>query len=297
MSGWDGLLLIDKPSGPTSHDIVSRVRRISGERRVGHGGTLDPLASGLLPLVLGRATRLVRFLPHSPKAYTGALRLGAESTTDDAQGDVRLVADPVTVEPRLVRAVAAGFLGTQLQVPPAVSARKVGGQRLYRLARRGVAVQAPPAQVHVSRFDLVPTADPAAYAFLAEVSGGTYIRALVRDLGQRLGCGALLTELRRTRIGALDVDQAVEIGGKQDLAAEVLHRRLIPPGEMPLAPPPARLVQDSDTQRFQSGRTVDAAPGVEEGDWCCVLSPTGRFLGLARRVGGRLQPKVVIDPQ
>lgn len=295
MSDWNGLLLIDKAPGPTSHDIVGRLRRIAGERRIGHGGTLDPLASGLLPLVLGRATRLVRFLPHSPKIYTGEFRLGAVSSTDDAQGRIREVADPAALDPQEVLGAAAGFIGVQAQRPPAVSARKVGGERLYRLARRGVAVEAPAKEVHILRFDLSASADPGRYRFVAEVSGGTYIRALVRDLGQSLGCGALLTELRRTAIGGMQVGEAVALGGEQDPSVERLRLGLIAPVDMPLDPPSIQLADGDSARRFRGGcAIVHAETGT--GEWRRVLAPSGRLLGVARQTEGRLRPKVVIDP-
>ena len=168
--GRDGLLLVDKPTGPTSHDIVHRVRRASGVRRVGHAGTLDPLASGLLPLVLGRATRLVRFLPHSPKTYTGRLQLGRTTNTDDVTGEILSDHEGALPGAEQVLAAARKLEGRQFQIPPAFSARRVEGRRLYELARKGQAVEARPTEIVVTRFTLSPTDSPETYEFTAEVS-------------------------------------------------------------------------------------------------------------------------------
>jgi len=206
---WDGLLLLDKPPGPTSHDIVDRVRRATHTRRVGHAGTLDPPATGLLVAVLGRATRLVRFLPDAPKGYSGTFRLGVTTATDDLTGATLTRHDgPLPAHEQVVSA-AARFVGSLLQTPPSISARSVGGKRLYRLARRGRAVTAPAVRVQVERLEIEPLAEPGLYAFSAEVSAGTYVRSLVRDLGWALECGAAVDTLRRTRIGPLGVEDAL----------------------------------------------------------------------------------------
>ncbi len=171
---WNGLLLLDKPEGPTSHDIVYRVRRATGQRRIGHGGTLDPMATGLLPLVLGRATRLVQYLPHSPKVYRGNIRLGLTTTTDDITGETLTSTDGPLPGPDAVIDAAGALTGRLDQRAPSVSAKQVGGRRLYRLAREGKTVEAPTSVVEVERFELAPTDRPEIYAFEAEVSAGTY---------------------------------------------------------------------------------------------------------------------------
>jgi tRNA pseudouridine55 synthase len=286
----DGLLLIDKPTGPTSHDVVQRIRRASGLRRVGHAGTLDPAARGLLPLVLGRATRLVRFLPASPKTYLGTLRLGRATATDDETGEV--VAEHAGPLPpaRQVAEAARAFLGRQLQVPPAYSARRVAGQRLYRLARQGVVTEAPPTEIEVMRFDLRATADPAVYEFTAEVSGGTYIRGLARDLGRNLGCGGTLASLVRTRIGPLDIGQA------RALPHPWVEDTLIGLDQMPLTPPPVRLDTLESTLRFRLGAAVLPADSPPAADLLRVLAPDGTLLGIAEPRAGELHPKVVLRP-
>jgi tRNA pseudouridine55 synthase len=202
MSLPDGLLLLDKPAGPTSHDAVDLVRRLAGGLRVGHTGTLDPFATGVLPLCIGRATRLARFLTAGRKAYTGAIRLGIATDTYDATGAVVATrpADDVTLSG--ARDAAARFLGLIDQRPPPFSAKKVGGKPLYELARAGRPVLAEPARVTVFRFDLLDFAS-GLVRFEAETSAGTYIRSLAHDLGERLGCGAHLVELRRTASGSM----------------------------------------------------------------------------------------------
>jgi tRNA pseudouridine55 synthase len=292
-SSWEGLLLIDKPSGPTSHAVVQQLRRLSGQRRIGHAGTLDPLATGLLPLVLGRATRLVRFLPHSPKTYVGSLQLGLTSDTDDVAGEVtRRHVGPLPAADEVLRR-AAELLGRSKQAPPRVSARKVGGQRLYRLARRGIRVDAPEREIEVLRFDLTGTGADGCFSFVAEVTAGTYIRALARDLGERLGCGGVLSELRRTRIGPMDLRQAVGIEGVDQIDPESLAARVIPAERMPLELPGLELDAESGRQ-FCLGRAVSEAAGHVTDGPCRVVGVTGALLGIGESLGGRVHPRVVL---
>jgi tRNA pseudouridine55 synthase len=291
----EGLLLICKPSGPTSHDVVAAVRRTTGLRRVGHAGTLDPLASGLLPLVLGRATRLVRFLPASPKCYEGCFKLGLSTSTDDVEGEVLERHDGPLPAPERVLEAAEAFVGVSLQRPPRVSARKVGGQRLYKLARRGVKVEAPPRQVEITRFELLPGPDPATWRFVAEVSSGTYVRSIVRDLGAALGCGGTLAELRRTAIGPLGLETALVPPSLDALDPAELQRALIPLDRMPLQLPSVRLDAAEATGGFLSGVAIpDGSAGSPESGFCRVLDPDGRLLGVGERGDGRIRPRVVL---
>ncbi len=290
----EGLLLIDKPAGPTSHDVVARVRRVTGQRRVGHAGTLDPPATGLLPLVLGRATRLVRFLPASPKLYTGRLRLGRVTSTDDATGETLRVHDGPLPDAGRVLECAARLTGELLQRPPAVSARKVGGQRLYRLARRGRAVEAPAARVRVIRFELRPAEPPGLWAFEAEVTTGTYVRALARDLGELLGCGGSLDELRRVAIGPLDVRDAVAAPDLDGLERGPLLEALLPVAAMPLEPPPVELLDPDAVRGFLSGSAVSAPGSAAPTGLHRVLDGSGSLLGVAEAGDGLLRPRVVL---
>lgn len=297
MSGsWEGLLLADKPEGPTSHDIVAHVRKATGQRRIGHAGTLDPMASGLLPLVLGRATRLVRFLPQSPKEYVGLLRLGLTTRTDDVTGEVLSRHEGPLPSPAEVLRAARSFRGRLLQEPPAVSARKVGGERLYLLSRRGLDVRAKPAEIEVLTFDLQPGEDPGTFRFVARVSPGTYIRALARDLGRALGCGGTLAALRRTAVGPMAPDPrlAPEAGGA--VRAESLRAALIPLERLPLTPPAVRLEDEAEAGRFLHGGNVPAPPGAPEKGLAAVFSPAGALLGIAEIAKAVLGPKVVLPP-
>lgn len=285
--GVDGLLLIDKPTGPTSHDIVQRVRRALGTRRVGHSGTLDPFASGLLLVALGRATRLIRFLPQSPKHYEGELRLGRSSDTDDATGEV-VEHDAPLPDPERIVAAAAALVGTHHQRPPRVSARKVDGKRLYALARAGVEAEVAPREVRIDRFELTPTSDTAVWRYAAEVSAGTYVRALARDLGHALGCGALVQSLRRTAIGPISVDLAC------DPDDPTLDARLIALEQLPLEPPALQL-DPAAAERFRHGGAV--ARPEDEGALRRVFSSDGALLGVGRIEGGTLRPQVVVPPR
>lgn len=204
-----GILNIDKPQGITSHDVVQTLRRISGIRRVGHAGTLDPMATGVLVLCIGRATRLVEYLVATDKAYEGTVRLGVETTTYDAEGEVTRQV-PVAIEQQQVEAALSRFQGPIDQVPPMYSAVKQKGQPLYKLARKGVTVPRSSRRVTISHIALIDWSPPG-FSFELTCSSGTYVRSLVHDLGQLLDCGAHLTHLVRTRCGALALQDAVPL--------------------------------------------------------------------------------------
>jgi tRNA pseudouridine55 synthase len=204
----DGVLVVDKPSGPTSHDIVDRARRVLGTRRVGHTGTLDPFATGVLPLCIGQATRLARFLTAGEKGYRATVRLGFATTTDDLTGEPIGAPRSAEVAEAVLETTLAGLVGAFDQVPPAFSARQVQGQRHYELARRGEAVARVATPVTVYALELVShSSDTLELDVLC--SAGTYVRALARDLGERLGTGAHLVALRRTRSGGFGLAEAV----------------------------------------------------------------------------------------
>ncbi len=208
MSEPEGVLLVDKPRGMTSHDVVDVVRKRLGTRKVGHAGTLDPMATGLLVLGVGRGTRLLRFLGALPKTYEGTARLGVETTTLDAEGEVT-AERPVTATESDIRDAMSSLLGDSLQVPPAYSAVKVGGRKLYEAARRGEVLEASARPIRVDGFELTALHGPDV-EFRVTCSGGTYVRVLLADVGAALGSGAHLTRLRRTAIGALQATEAVE---------------------------------------------------------------------------------------
>jgi tRNA pseudouridine55 synthase len=272
-----GFLNVDKPAGITSHDVVARLRRLVGQRRAGHGGTLDPAATGVLPVALGAATRLLEYLVEGRKTYHAAIRFGVTTTTDDAEGAVveeRLV--PVLTRDDLLRAVQS-FIGTIQQVPPLYSAVQVSGQRMYDLARRGAAINVPPRSVEIDRIEVVDWQSPV--AILEIVCGkGTYIRALARDLGAAIGCGAHLQALRRTAVGPLTLETAVPLdrlltGGRP------VERHLLPP-DAALADWPRIDVDDVLAQRLRNGIPI-RLPAMD--DRARIYGPDGTLLALVRR--------------
>jgi tRNA pseudouridine55 synthase len=222
----DGILLFDKPIGWTSHDAVDFVRRRVGQRAVGHAGTLDPMATGLLVMLIGKATKLSSELMGLEKEYAGTLQLGLETDTQDLEGRIVSMSDWQTVTEDGVKTAFAGLTGPQAQRPPAYSAVKKNGQKLYDLARKGVAVTVEPRSIIVSRFDLLAINDAEVH-FRVTCSKGTYIRALASSVGERLGCGAVLSSLVRTRVGAFQLSAALR---EKDLCTwprEAVEGRLV----------------------------------------------------------------------
>lgn len=210
-----GVLVVDKPSGPTSHDVVDRVRQILRVRRVGHTGTLDPFATGVLPLCVGKATRLARFLADSEKEYLATVRLGLATSTDDLHGEPLGPERPVSVDLGGVQEACRGLSGRILQLPPCFSAKRIRGERSYQLARKGVAVERSPVPVTIQALE-VTAVDGPVVQLRVRCSGGTYVRALARDLGEALGVGGHLTALRRTWSGRFGLEDAV---GWEELGA------------------------------------------------------------------------------
>jgi tRNA pseudouridine55 synthase len=277
----DGFLLVDKPQGATSHDAVDAVRRALGTRKVGHAGTLDPMATGLLLVGVGRATRLLRFLGDLPKTYEGSARLGIETDTLDADGSV-VRERPVDVSrDRLERAFAAR-VGDSVQRPPAYSAVKVDGRKLYEAARAGEALEAPPRPIRVDEIDVVAF-DGVSVEFRLTCSGGTYVRVLLADVGTELGCGAHLTRLRRTRIGPYRVEDA----RPPDAVSEPA------PVEALVAHLP-RVELSEDEARAASHGSVLAPTGVDGPH--AVFAPDGRLVGIYRDDVAKARPEVILAP-
>ena len=281
MIAVDGVLLVDKPSGVTSHDVVDVVRRRLGTRKVGHAGTLDPMATGLLVIGVGRATRLLRFFGDLPKTYEGTARLGVETDTLDAEGAVVRTA-PVDVSQADVERTCAALVGESLQRPPAYSAVKVGGRTLHSAARRGEQLEAGPRQIRVDVFE-VRAFDPPNVGFRVRCSGGTYVRVLLADVGRTLGCGAHLTRLRRTAIGPYAVDDAVALD-----AVEAPR-----PLEDAVAHLP-RIELDRDEARAASHGSI-LAPADVDGPYR-VFGPDGLLIGIYRDDGSKARPEVVLAP-
>lgn len=294
----DGVLLIDKPSGPTSHDVVARLRRTSGERSIGHTGTLDPRATGLLPLVLGRATRLASYLGGGDKSYDATIRLGFATDTDDADGRPLSEAAAALPDDRAIDEALGAFAGTFDQTPPAHSAKKIGGRKAYEMARRDEPVELRPVSITVREIagmgregDLV--------RLRVTASSGFYVRALARDIGSRLGCGAHLVALRRTRSGAFDVAQAVPLEEAERLGRDVVVH-VLPPAEALSGLASVRLTE-AGLRRAVHGNPL--GPEHLEGRWVPpatsplpvrVVASDGRLVALARSRGGALHPVVVL---
>jgi tRNA pseudouridine55 synthase len=280
--GPDGLVLIDKPGGITSHDAVARVRRALGTKKIGHAGTLDPMATGLLVMGVGRGTRLLRFLGDLPKTYEGVIRLGVETTTLDAHGDVTATRPADDVGDADVAEAMGSLIGEQEQRPPAFSAVKVGGRKLYEAARKGEMLEAAARPIRVDRFDVVGRA-AADVSFVATVSGGTYVRVLAADVGRALGCGAHLAALRRTAIGPFDVVDA----RPPDDPGDVL------PLERAVAHLPRFDVEREEAIAVSHGRIL--APGDLDGPYG-VYDPDGRLLGIYADDGSKAKPLVILAP-
>ncbi len=252
----DGILNLHKPQGWTSHDVVARVRRLTRIRRVGHSGTLDPMATGVLLVCLGRATRIAEYLMAGRKRYRAVVRLGISTDSHDADGQVTATA-PVTASRAEVQAALSHFRGSINQVPPMVSAIKQNGQPLYKLARRGITVKRAARPIEIYELTLTDWSFPQ-FTLELSTSPGTYVRALARDLGQQLGCGAHLSALTRLSSGDFGLDQAIEL---EQLAAAVVKgewHHLVLPLDAGLRDFPACTLEEQESRRVRSGRPLAA---------------------------------------
>ena len=291
MTTNNGLLLVDKPQGLTSHDVVAKVRRILGERRVGHAGTLDPMATGLLVLGVGPSTRLLRFAQSQEKHYSGAVRLGVATDSLDADGTLTGEAPVPSLGPQQMSAAAAAMCGTQWQTPPMVSAKKIGGTRLHELARQGIEVPREPREITVSVFDVTPSDDPAVWLFDVECTVGTYVRVLLSDFAQRIGTLGHLIELRRLSSGTHHVDDALTLRQIDEMVTS---------GSSPLRPPShfvahlerANLSAEQETQ-MRRGQRLDIEQ-VVTGDVLAAFDSADELVGILRRREGQWQPELVM---
>ena len=232
----DGGLLVDKPSGPTSHDVVDRIRRRFGIKKVGHAGTLDPAATGLLLILLGRATRLSEKLMSDDKVYSGTIKLGENTDSYDADGEILSTRPVPALTLDTLNEAAAAFRGDQMQVPPMVSAVKKDGVPLYKLARKGIEVERKPKLIHIYDFSFSSYNEPLG-EFRVACTKGTYVRTIANDLGEKLGCGAHLASLRRLSSGRFDVKDASVLSDILDCSRDQLQQRVIP--FLKLAGPPS----------------------------------------------------------
>lgn len=290
MSTPNGVLRVDKPVGPTSHDAVARTRRALGTRRIGHTGTLDPFASGLLLLCLGPATRLAEYLTALPKSYTATLRLGAVTDTDDDTGEVIATSDHWSdLDEQAIRVAFERQVGEIEQLPPRFSAKKVAGERMYAVARRGGEVERTPVRVTVHSIEILRIELPEV-DFAVDCGSGTYIRAIARDVGETLGVGGHLTRLRRTRVGAHHVDDATPLDALGDPATP--QPQLLTPAEA-VGHLPHQVIGEADLPRLAQGGSVAAEVGVPAGVPVAMLSAAGELLAIGEVTGDRLQPRKV----
>lgn len=257
----NGLVLIDKPAGCTSHDVVNRWRRLAQTKRVGHLGTLDPMATGLLALLTGTATRLAQYFGHDEKTYQAEITLGKVSDTYDAEGEVRDTGVPCLPSASEIADALKSFEGTSLQVPPPVSAKKVNGVRAYTLARNNISVELAPVEVCIREL-LVRSIEIPHVQITVTSSSGTYIRSIAHDLGQKLGCGALLSKLRRVRIGAYRVEESRSLDELARMAASGSLASAVVPACTLLPHMPVEWVNDSVRSHIRQGRDFRTSPFV-----------------------------------
>ena len=287
----NGLLIIDKPAGMTSHDVVSIVRRATGERSVGHLGTLDPMATGVLPLLLGKYTRLAQFFSDSDKYYTGTIRFGFATDTFDAEGEPQSAPKPFALTLDELRSLGARFHGTIDQVPPVYSAKKIGGVPAHKLARAGKDVPMKPARITIHSFTL-DSLDGDTASFTMHVSAGGYVRSVAHELGELAHCGAHLASLRRTQAGPFTLEQSLTIDDVKALGSAEIEARLIHPRAM-LPDFPSVIVDELTAGRIRNGMQVNvqelsSAPLIK------VFSGPRDLLCIARRVAGTLVHPVVV---
>jgi len=299
----DGVLVVAKPVGPTSHDVVGLVRRLSATKRVGHGGTLDPFASGVLPVFLGKATRLVEYHLGDRKRYRATVCFGASSTTDDLEGALTPATGPAPTRPA-VEAALASFLGDIEQRPPAYSAIKIAGRRAYAMARAGQTVEIATRRVHIDALELVSwdEATPGEPVAVIDVgcSAGTYVRALARDLGDAVGNAAYLGALTRTASGPFTIDEAVsldDVRAAAEAGPEALQARLLPiDAGLDL---PSVSIGAAELAAIARGQPIGVPPDsgqVEPDAPLRLVDPSGRLVAIARLVGTKLAPdKVLLD--
>ena len=289
----DGLVIVDKPGGMTSHDVVARVRRLAGTRRVGHAGTLDPMATGVLVVGVEKATRLLGYLTLTEKQYDATIRLGQSTSTDDAEGEITFAASAKDVSAETLATAVTSLTGEIAQVPPAVSAIKVDGQRAYRLTRAGSAPELKPRPVTVYEFT-VTAIRPAADGDLLDVdatvrcSSGTYIRALARDLGTQFGTGGHLTRLRRTRVGGYGLEAAKTL---EQLAERF---EVMPLAQAAATAFPRRDLSADEARRLAHGGRLAPGPHAETKDRpTAAYAPDGTLVALLAEQDGQARPLVV----
>jgi tRNA pseudouridine55 synthase len=293
--GW---LVLDKPAGMTSTEVVGRVRRLTRALKVGHGGTLDPLATGVLPIALGEATKTVAYVMAGRKRYRFTSRWGEARSTDDAEGEV-LATSAERPTAAAIEGALPGFVGAIEQVPPQFAAVKVEGERAYDLARRGEAVALAARTVEVDRFALVEQLDRDHATFEVVCGRGTYVRALIRDLGERLGCLGHVVALRRLQVGPFGIESALSLGALEQLLADDALPQALLPVASALGELPALALTEPQAHRLRAGQTIRVAPGLVVGeihdDATIRATAAGQMVALARLQGGELSPLRVFN--
>ncbi len=306
MAERDGLLIIDKPEGITSHDVIDRVRRALKMKRIGHTGTLDPIATGVLVLCLGRATRLQQFLTGSDKEYIARIRLGFATDTYDCTGNpVPPVMASNTVMPEPLQYILEDLRRTQEQIPPMFSAKKQAGKRLYKLARRGEDVPRPPVPIRIYSLELLREDGEALernsdgtsdFSLLVRCSAGTYVRSIAHDIGQRLGCGGHVLALRRTAAGDFRIDQALALEAFERLAQSGdIDPHILPLAQAPLNLPTVALSL-AEAEKLRNGQSVGREMGLRDGMYCRLIDERGELLAIGQitATGRVIQPRVVL---
>jgi tRNA pseudouridine55 synthase len=288
----NGLLVLDKPAGMTSHDVVSIVRRATGERSVGHLGTLDPMATGVLPLLLGKYTRLAQFFGKAEKQYTGDIRFGFATNTFDAEGEPASEPAPLTQSLDELRTLAKHFHGEMDQMPPVFSAKKINGVPAHKLARAGKEVAVKPAQISIHSFELLDLEGDTA-SFTMHVSAGGYVRSVAHELGEFAGCGAHLSSLRRTQAGPFTLANAITVDELKSLTPADIEARLPHPRSI-LPEIPSVTVDEQTAGRIRNGMQVNV-PDFSQAPRVKIFSGPRDMLAIARRIAGTLvQPEIVL---
>ncbi len=293
----DGLLIVDKPAGWTSHDVVGRLRRIAHTRRVGHAGTLDPMATGVLVIGIGRATKLLTYLVGSDKSYTATIRLGQCTVTDDAEGDITSAAAATGLTDEAVAAAVGDLTGDLQQVPSAVSAVKIDGKRSYARVRGGEDVRLAARPVHVGRFEVLDRRDVRSEGLVdldvvVEVSSGTYVRALARDLGEALGVGGHLIALRRTRVGRFTLDLAHELEPLGQVDPPDLP--ILPMGRAAAETLPVRWITTAEARDLRHGKPLASLAACETP--IAALTQEDDLIAVVQDDGRRARSRVVFPP-
>ncbi|HXB61822.1 MAG TPA: tRNA pseudouridine(55) synthase TruB [Acidobacteriaceae bacterium] len=289
----NGLLVLDKPAGTTSHDVVRVVRRATGEKSIGHLGTLDPMATGVLPLLLGKSTRLAQFFSQAEKSYTGTIRFGFATDTYDADGEAACEPGPLTKSLEELRVLAGRFSGVIEQTPPAYSAKKINGVPAYKLARTGKPVPVKPVRIEILHFELLSLKGDVA-EFAMRVSAGGYVRSVAHELGELAGCGAHLASLRRTQAGVFSLDDAVTMDEMERFSAAGELQQHMPHLRALLPEMPAVTVDAETAGNIRNGMAVNV-PEFSASERVKIFSSQTELLAIGKRIAGTLvHPEIVM---